>query len=119
MSGGSKFDNEKPRLDLVSPIAITELAKVLSHGAFKYGLHNWREGLSYSRLVAAALRHILSFLSGESKDPETGLSHIAHAMANCMFLLEFEATQPHLDDRYKPTSDTTTCPSSIVNSSKP
>lgn len=109
--GGIKHDQEKVRLELISPIAINELGKVLTFGAKKYASHNWRAGLARSRLLGAALRHILAYLGGEDKDPETGLSHIGHAFCCLMFILELEVTRPDLDDRYKkPSSDTTDKP---------
>ena len=98
--GGTKFDGEKARVELLSPIALIELSKVLTFGAKKYGDHNWRGGFRSSRLLGAILRHVLAYLGGETRDPESGLSHIAHAMAGCMFLLEQEKTKPDLDDRY-------------------
>lgn len=53
------------------------------------------------RPLAAALRHVFAFIGGEDKDPETSLSHLAHASCCLMFLLEFEDTKKELDDRYK------------------
>lgn len=107
MNTGTKFDQAKPRTDLLSPTAILELAKVLGAGANKYGPHNWRGGIAESRLLGAVLRHTLSYLDGETTDPETGLSHMAHAMANCMFILEQHVTKPELDDRFKGHGATT------------
>lgn len=98
---GVKHDQEKPDMSLLSPIALTEVAKVMTFGKQKYSAHNWRGGIAYSRLLAAALRHTLSFMGGEDKDPETGLSHAAHAICCLMFLVEFTVTKPDLDDRYK------------------
>jgi hypothetical protein len=80
---------------------MARIAEVMTYGKKKYSAHNWRGGLSYSRLLAAALRHIFAYLGGESKDPETGLSHLGHASCCLMMLLEFETTRPDLDDRYK------------------
>ena len=100
-SGGLKYDSDKPRMDLLDPHAIEQLAKVLTFGASKYAAHNWRKGLHKSRLIAAALRHLFAYLGGQDKDPETGLSHVAHAMCCCMFLLGLEH-RPELDDRWKP-----------------
>ena len=97
---GVKHDQDKPRMALIDPTAMTELAKVLTFGAQKYAAHNWRKGLHKSRLLGAALRHLFAYLGGEDKDPETGLSHAAHAMCCCMFLLGLEH-RPELDDRYK------------------
>lgn len=99
-SQGIKHDSGKPRLDLIDSRAIFELAKVLTEGAKKYPTHNWRRGLHKSRLIAATLRHVFAYSGGEDLDPETGLSHIAHAMAGCMFLLGLEH-RTDLDDRYK------------------
>ncbi len=98
---GIKHDQEKPDISLLSPIALLEVAKVMTFGKKKYSAHNWRGGMAWSRLLAAVLRHILSFMGGEDKDPETGLPHLAHAICCLMFLLEFEVTHKELDDRYK------------------
>ena len=98
---GVKHDDIKPPLGLLSTYALTETAKVLAFGAEKYAEDNWRQGLSYRRLVSAALRHILAFNEGQDEDPETELPHLAHAMCMIMFALELSATNPDLDDRYK------------------
>jgi len=96
-----KNDSGKVRMELLSPIALTEIAKVLTFGSIKYEAHNWRKGFAWSRLLGAALRHLFAFIGGEDKDPETGLSHLSHLGACVMFLLEHEVTHKHLDDRYK------------------
>lgn len=96
-----KHDQNKPTISLISHHAVFELAKVLDFGAKKYSTHNWREGFLYSRCLSAALRHILAYNGGEDLDPESNLSHLAHAMCNLMFLLEFQATGTGSDDRYK------------------
>ena len=100
MSGALKYDQGKPRMELLDPYAIDQLAHVLSFGAQKYADHNWRKGLSKTRLLAAALRHLFAYLGGEDKDSETDLSHVAHAMCCCMFIIGLE-NRPDLDDRYK------------------
>lgn len=97
---GVKFDQDKPRMDLLDPHAMEQLAKVLTFGANKYAAHNWRKGLSKSRLLAAALRHLFAYLGGQDTDPESGLSHAAHAMCCCMFILGLEH-RADLDDRFK------------------
>ena len=100
MSEGKKFDAEKPRLDLLSSIALVEVAKVMTYGASKYGSQNWRGGLAWSRVYAAVQRHLVAWNGGETLDPETGLSHLAHASCGLQFLLEYAKTHPQLDDRY-------------------
>lgn len=95
-----KHDSEKVRMDLLDPAAIEKLAQVLTFGAKKYEAQNWRRGISKSRLLGAALRHLFSYMRGEDNDPESGLSHVAHAMCCCMFLLGLER-RTDLDDRWK------------------
>ena len=101
-----KFDQDKLPLNLLSTEALNQTAAVLKFGAQKYAEHNWRKGFTWSRPLAAAMRHLTAFNDGEDKDPESGLSHLAHAACCIMFLLEFEKTHPELDDRYKPVPKT-------------
>ena len=64
-SGAIKFDSDKPRMDLLDAYAIEQLAQVLTFGASKYAAQNWRKGISKSRLLAAAFRHLFAYLRGE------------------------------------------------------
>lgn len=89
---GTKFDDDKNRIDLWSPYAIEETAKVLTYGANKYADHNWMKGMNYHRVYRAALGHLLAFWRGEEADEESGISHLAHAMCCVMFLLHYETT---------------------------
>jgi hypothetical protein len=100
---GIKYDQEKPNMALLPAAPLESVAAVLTFGAKKYAAHNWRGGIAYSRLVAAALRHIFAFLRGENNDPESGLSHLSHAVCCLLFLLQFVLDgQTKLDDRYTP-----------------
>jgi hypothetical protein len=96
---GTKHDSGKPMMDLLDPLAMEQLAKVLTFGAQKYAAHNWRKGIKQSRLIAALLRHTFAHMSGQNLDEESGLPHIAHAMCCCMFLLGL-ANRQDLDDRF-------------------
>jgi hypothetical protein len=100
MTTGTKFDCDKVRMDLLDAYAIEQLAAVLTFGEKKYAAHDWRMGISTSRLLAALLRHVFSYLGGQDNDEESGLSHIAHAMCCCMFIIGLQG-RPDLDDRYK------------------
>lgn len=95
---GNKWDQGKPRMSLIDPAFLIELAEVLTFGAQKYGAHNWRGGIATSRLLDAALRHITSYNGGENTDPESGKSHLIHATACLMMALRF--TDTSVDDRY-------------------
>lgn len=96
-----KHDQGKLPMSLLPTIALQEVSKVLDFGAKKYDAHNWRKGFVWSRLTDATLRHLLAWKEGEDLDPESGISHLAHAACNLMFLLEFEKTGKGKDDRYK------------------
>ena len=101
MTEGVKFDEAKPRHDLLSGYALNELARVAAYGSVKYDDHNWRKGIKWSRTFSAALRHLWAFWRGEDIDPESGMPHLAHAMWNCMVMLEYTVTHPANDDRWK------------------
>ena len=100
-SGGTKFDQEKSRVELVDPAFIEGIGKVLAFGAQKYEAHNWRKGIKISRLLGGALRHLLSLLRGEDTDPESGLPHVHHLGCCVMFLSWMLVHRPDLDDRFK------------------
>lgn len=87
---GVKYDEDKPRMDLIPPEMMQGLAEVLTYGANKYGDRNWEEGMDYNRVIAATYRHLVAWQAGEPTDSESGLSHIAHALANLAFLLTYE-----------------------------
>ena len=99
-----KYDTEKVKMELLPSDALEEIAKVLTFGAKKYASWNWAKGLAYSRLTGAALRHLLAWKDGQDKDPETGLSHLAHLGCCVLFLLWMEKHRPDMDDRFKPSS---------------
>jgi hypothetical protein len=87
---GKKFDNEKLPMELIPTSALVQIAKVLAHGKEKYGEWNWSKGMEWNRFVGAALRHLLAWKAGEDKDPDSGLSHLAHLGACIVFLLTYE-----------------------------
>lgn len=98
---GTKNDAEKPRMDLLDPLALEGLAAVLTFGAKKYAAHNWRKGIANTRLIAAMLRHLFAIMRGEDVDPESGLPHIDHVGCCWMFLSNNMKTRPEMDDRWK------------------
>ena len=96
---GVKYDGEKPKMHLLPPKAINEVAKVLTFGAQKYDEENWRklEDLQ-SRYSSGALRHIFAHLDSEDLDPESGLSHLAHAICCLLFKLEIELENAKIEE---------------------
>lgn len=102
MSEGKKFDSAKPKMYLLPPKAIVEVSKVLTFGAEKYDEENWRKlDNLQNRYTGGALRHLFAHLDGELKDPETGYSHLAHAMCCLLFKLEIELEEEHQEERIR------------------
>jgi len=91
IKGPMKFDDGKRDWSLLPYDSIEEIAKVLEFGKIKYAAWNWTEGggFKYTRVFNASMRHLLAFMRGEDKDPDSGLSHIAHLACNVLFLLHF------------------------------
>ena len=98
MTDGRKDDGAKARWDLLPSDALEEVAKVMTHGAKKYSARNWEKGMAWSRPFAAMMRHAWSWWRGETIDPETGLSHMAHVTCNALFLLAYERRKMDLHD---------------------
>lgn len=75
---------------LGSTQAITGCANGLVYGMQKYTRNNWKEGMEWSRVLDAALRHLVfGPCQGELIDPESGNSHYDHALCSLMFLYEY------------------------------
>lgn len=91
---------QKCPLHLIPPPALTAEAEVFGLGAKKYGAYNWRKHrVSASVYQAAALRHLMAWWEGESTDPESGQSHLAHARACLAIVLDAEKHGKLNDDR--------------------
>lgn len=77
-----------------------EDAAVFALGAQKYGDFNWRDtDVRGSVYYEAALRHLFAWFEGETDDPESGISHLAHVRANCAILMDACDHGSLLDDR--------------------
>lgn len=98
-TGGVKHDQQKARYDLLTHEFLEGTASVLTFGAQKYGDRNWELGMKWGRPFAALMRHIWAWWRGEEKDPESGLSHLAHAACNLCFLMTYSARKSGTDDR--------------------
>lgn len=88
-----KFDDGKLPWTLVPWDAMMQVVAVLAHGADTYSARNWETGMTYSRLYAAADRHLRAAFCGQDHDigPKgSGLLHLAHAAACVLFLLAYQ-----------------------------
>lgn len=90
-SEGRKDDQGKLRYSLLPVRPLRRIVEVLEFGARKYGVDNWQKvAEARSRYTDALMRHVEAWRAGEMLDPETKLPHLAHAAANCLFLLWFD-----------------------------
>lgn len=96
-----KNDKEKPTFELLPLDLLADVNKVLQFGAKKYKVNNWRKqsGFKLSRCYNALLRHMIAWWFGEDLDKETGISHLAHAMCNLLFLMYHFKNNKNADDR--------------------
>ncbi len=96
-----KNDAGKVRFELLPAEATLERAKAFTHGAQKYPANNYRVGTEWSRYIGAVHRHLNAWQLGEDLDPESGLSHLAHAGACVDMLLTLAMSGAGTDDRFK------------------
>jgi hypothetical protein len=88
---GAKQDRGKRRWDLLPWRAVGVVVDVLTFGAQKYSEFNWvHVPKARERYFAALQRHLTDWWNGEANDPETGFSHLAHAICCALFLLALE-----------------------------
>lgn len=78
--GGSQSD-VPVRFDLIDAKAMFEMAKVLDHGAKKYGANNWRL-IPVEDHLNHLLMHAYAYLAGDRTD-----DHLSHALCRATFAL--------------------------------
>lgn len=90
----------KAPMHLVPPVATIQMSLALSDGADKYGAFNWRkEHINVTTYMGAIQRHMAAYQDGEDVAQDSGVHHLAHAMACCALLLDSEALGILIDDR--------------------
>lgn len=97
---GVKLDNGKPDYSLLTRAMMEPMVKALMYGEGKYSRGNFRGGFVNTRLTAAALRHIMAWQDSEDNDPESGVTHLGHAMAALAMLLDNEKEGVSSEGRY-------------------
>ena len=89
-----KKDYGKPMWDLLPLGPVRKIVEVLTFGAAKYAPEQWKQVPdARRRYFAALMRHVTAWWEGEKIDPESGLSHLAHAGCCLLFLMWFEDNQ--------------------------
>lgn len=84
----------KPKLSLVPPQILFDIAKVREYGNEKYpygGKDNWKN-VDINDYKDALLRHTLKYLQDpKGKDSESEIEHYKHMACNIAFICEMEA----------------------------
>lgn len=94
-----RHNQGKPDLSLIPLITLIDEARVWEFGKKKYTAYNWMKGTSWMSVLSCALRHLAKWQAGEDVDEESGLPHLAHAMANLRMLTLYGKTFKEGDDR--------------------
>ena len=93
---GAQRDSDigKPRMSLVPQ---EELIRVMDHyrkGGEKYGINNWKQGMTTSVFYDSAQRHLLKWWQGDTDE-----DHMAAVVWNVLGAMWTEQNKPELDDR--------------------
>lgn len=86
----NKVLKDKRNWALIPWEPMVDVLKVMELGATKYGEDNWMQETDKKVYWSAIMRHMTKWIMGEKIDPETGLSHIAHAAAGALILAGLE-----------------------------
>jgi hypothetical protein len=84
---GYKKDEGKLRWSLLPIGPLRSVIRVMAYGANKYSEDNYMNGMKFTRIYDANMRHLTAWKDGEDFDEETGESHIAHAICCGLMLL--------------------------------
>lgn len=80
-------------------------ALALLDGMLKYGRSNFRaDGVRASIYYDATNRHLDAWFEGEDVDPDSGLPHLAHALACIAVLVDAQEAGKFTDDRLFPAN---------------
>jgi hypothetical protein len=96
---GTKFDDDKLRLELIPVEFLWLCGAVLTMGGIKYDAWNWFKGFEWSRAYGAILRHLTAAWGKEDFDDESKLLHLGHAAVEIMFMVMFQIHGKGIDDR--------------------
>lgn len=100
-----RLGSAKVDLSLLPPAGVIHAAHAMMDGAVKYGPYNWRQKKVRARVyIAAARRHLDSYLDGEETAADSDVHHLGHAIACCAIILDAMESGTLVDDRPLPGS---------------
>lgn len=95
-----RLGSKKVNLFLVPAASKIYQALAMMDGAIKYGPYNWREKkVLLSIYISALQRHIDAFVDGEEIASDSGIPHLAHALANLGIIVDALESGCLIDDR--------------------
>lgn len=90
----------KVDLSLIPAPALLHEAAAFMDGAAKYGPYNWRDNKVAAMVyIAACMRHINQWVSGEAAAGDSLVHHLGHARACLGIILDAQAAGKLVDDR--------------------
>ncbi|ASA22683.1 dATP/dGTP diphosphohydrolase domain-containing protein [Paenibacillus donghaensis] len=89
---GGKQSEVLYRFDLLDPLAMFEMTKVLKYGADKYGADNWRD-IPIEEHLNHLIIHAYAYLAGDKSD-----EHLSHIMCRSMFAQAVEIDSEKVKD---------------------
>lgn len=95
------YGDKKPDLRLLPLVG--QLAQWEAHkdGANKYGPFNWRDNpVEANTYINAAKRHLELWAAGEERARDTSVNNLGAVMACCAILLDAQAHDCLIDNRY-------------------
>ncbi len=94
---------KKAPLGVVPPSLVPFVAPAMAVGANKYGPFNWRkQPVQAMTYIEAAERHILAWVDGQENAEDTGVHHLAHALAGLAILADAISADNLIDNRPSP-----------------
>lgn len=88
---GGKQSKVEGRFDLIPPIAMFELAKVMQHGAEKYVARNWYK-IPLDSHINHLLMHTMAYLAGDRQE-----DHLSHVLARAAMAVEIQRLRGDLE----------------------
>ena len=86
------------RYDLIPPIGMEEVCKVLSSKLSEHETNEWRNNLKWTDALSVLKKHLLEFEKGNDYD-ENGLLHIASVASQALLIAEMYSCYPQGDNR--------------------
>lgn len=96
---GGKQSDIPYRFDLLPPLSLAKVAKILSQGAVKYGENNWHK-IPVKENLNHALAHIVAFLASDNQE-----DHLRNALCRVFFASEVDLIRdlPEREECTEPT----------------